>query len=392
MNVTSKVYLKQSLGLTTVGALVLTVSFSPAATAFTITDELTQLTHEFNSQLAQEVDTLDESLADSNISLLDVDTLFSDILPAELANTVQSCVEGPPLAHAVFPTSICADPENFLYFDEVHPTTLVHSRIADTAIAALDTGVINQTDRLFVFGDSFSDKGNVFGFSGGTFPFPVAFQGPFTGEPLYTEQAFTNGAVWWEYLTDQLSLPDPVAFYENVLGGTFPNLDAGTGINFAVGGATTGVDNAGNAQNPPFPVELPGLADQLDAYTGLIGEAGNADPDALYVVWAGGNNFLGAFTPEDSTNPFGPFQDFTTDPIQPVSDISDAISELYDLGARNFLVGNLYDLGATPLGSELELVNASIEPVPEGNHAVGSLAAIALFWGYRKLCRLQSEN
>ncbi|WP_414552792.1 SGNH/GDSL hydrolase family protein [Anabaena sp. CCY 0017] len=354
-------------------------SLSQAAVALTTTEELNQLTTEFNTLLDQEITTLNGTLPGSNISLLDVNTLFADILPNELTTTYQSCIQGPPLANAVAPTSICSDPENFLYYDEIHPTTTVHNRIADIAIATLSPEVLNQTTKLILFGDSLSDVGNVFGFSNSTFPFPVAVQGSLIGEPLYASGAFTNGPIWWQYLTNQMLLEEPVPFYENVITGTFLPSIPDEGVNFAVGGATTGIDNAGNAQNPPFSFDLPGLQDQIQAFDSLLGVGGEADPDALYVVWAGANNFLGAFIPEDPANPFAPFQDFTKDPTLPVSDISAAIDSLYTLGARNFLVGNIYDLGETPLGKELEAINMPVPTsVPEPNQLAGIITTLGL--------------
>ncbi len=377
------------LWLATLGLSVCSIgiaSFPQSAAALTVTEELNQLTSEFNTLLDQEIETLNGTLPDSNISLFDVNTLFADVLPNEF-DTSQSCVQGPPLAPASAPTSICDSPNEFLLFDEVHPTSAAHSRIADTAIAALDPGIMAQTNSLVIFGDSLSDVGNVFGFSGGMLPFPVAIQGPLTGTPLYTQGAFTNESVWWQDMAAELGLDEPVAYYANAPMGMFPTAVPDAGVNFAVGGATTGIDNAGNAQNPPFPIDLPGLQDQVDAFDGLLGEAAAADPDALYVVWAGPNNFLGSFVPEDPANPFGPFQDFTKDPTQPVGDISAAIASLHDRGARNFLVGNSYDLGDTPLGRDLELLNTPPQPVPESTPLVGTLAAMGLWFGYRRVRR-----
>ncbi len=188
------------------------ISFAQSAEALTVTEELNQLTAEFNTLLDQEIDTLNNTLLGSNISLLDVNMLV-DLLPNELAETTQSCVQGPFLTPTLAPTSICTNPDEFLLFDEVHPTTFVHSRIADTAVTALAPDVIDQTTNLVIFGDSLSDVGNVFGFSNGTFPFPAAVQGPLAGEPLYAGGSFTNGPIWWQYLTADLGLPDPVAYY-----------------------------------------------------------------------------------------------------------------------------------------------------------------------------------
>ncbi|MBE9201736.1 MULTISPECIES: SGNH/GDSL hydrolase family protein [unclassified Nodularia (in: cyanobacteria)] len=357
--------------------------------ALTIPEELTQITTEFNALLDQEISALNGTLSGSNISLMDANTLFADVLLKELTETNQSCVQGPLLAHAIAPTSICSDPENFLYYDEIHITTTVHSRIADIAIATLSPEVLSETTKLIVFGDSFSDVGNISGFSNGTFPFPVAIQGPLAGEPLYASGAFTNGLVWWQYLANQMFLEEPVPFYENVSTGTFLTSIPDEGINFAVGGATSGIDNLGNVQTPPFPIDLPGLQDQIEAFDLVVGEGGEADPDALYIVWAGANNFFGAFIPQDPTNPFAPFPDLTKDPTLPVSDISAAIKSLYALGARNFLVGNRFDLGQTPLAQELQVVNT---PVPTSVAEPNQLAGIIIGLGFILITRGKSSK
>ena len=358
-------------------------SFTQNAAALTVTEELNQLAAEFNTLLDQEIQMLNGTLPDSTIALFDVNTLFANVLPNEL-DTSQSCVEGPPLAATSAPTSICDNPNDFLLFDEIHPTSAAHSRIADTAIAALAPSTIAQTTNLVIFGDSLTDVGNVLGFSGGTFPFPVAIQGPLAGTPLFTQGAFTNESVWWQNITSAWGLNDPLPYYSEVLSSNFPD-SLENGMNFAVGGATTGSDNTGNIQNPPFPIDLPGLQEQLAAFDNLLGETGDADPDALYVVWVGTNNFLGDFVPQDPTNPFGPFQDFTQDPAQPVDDISATVTRLHERGARNFLVGNIYNVGDTPLGRDLELLNTPVQPVPEPTPLVGTLAAAGLFFIYQRV-------
>ena len=73
-------------------------------------------------------------------------------------------------------------------------------------------------DEIYVFGDSFSDTGNVFNATKGAIP----------PSPAYFNGRFSNGPVWVEYLAPQLGL-------------TF---DPST--NFAFGGAT-GAVGAGNA-------------------------------------------------------------------------------------------------------------------------------------------------
>jgi phospholipase/lecithinase/hemolysin len=70
--------------------------------------------------------------------------------------------------------------------------------------------------RLFVFGDSLSDTGNLYAMTGGYPP------------PPYWNGRFSNGKLWVEYLADSLQMP------------------IAAGDNYAVAGATTGRLNANN--------------------------------------------------------------------------------------------------------------------------------------------------
>jgi phospholipase/lecithinase/hemolysin len=58
-----------------------------------------------------------------------------------------------------------------------------------------------------------------------------------------------------------------------------------------------------------------------------------ADPNALYIVWAGANDYLNGNV---------------TNPQQPVQNISKAVSTLANVGAKNIMVLNLADLGKLP--------------------------------------------
>jgi len=149
---------------------------------------------------------------------------------------------------------------------------------------------------MYVFGDSLSDTGNVYAYSGGTQP-----------PPPYAPGRFSNGPVWVETLSFMLGL-GPVT--PSALGGK----------NFAVGGATTG--------GVPAP-SIPGtsLTDQVNLYALSYGLA---DPNALYVVWGGGNDVNAG----DISNT--------------VVNLLNIISTLASLGATQFLVPNLPDIGLTP--------------------------------------------
>jgi phospholipase/lecithinase/hemolysin len=154
-------------------------------------------------------------------------------------------------------------------------------------------------DDIYVFGDSLSDTGNVFNFTNGAIP----------PNPTYFNGRFSNGPIWVEYLASELGL-------------TF-NLNN----NFAFGGATTGTDNLGLSF-------LPGLKQEINDFTTTNN---SANPNALYIIWAGTNDYLEYF--------YGN----TPNPTESVSNLSSAITSLAGVGAENILVVNLPDLGKFPV-------------------------------------------
>jgi len=152
----------------------------------------------------------------------------------------------------------------------------------------------------------------VFKSLGNTFPPPPYFQG-----------RFSNGPVWVEQLAPLLGLtPNP-------------------NTNFAFGGATTGTDNTLNTSfQTPLPTPLPALQQEINGFTAPLKAAKqSADPKALYIVWAGANDYL------PTISSFKPFQQ----PDKPVENLSDAVKSLAGVGAKNILVVNLPDLGEIPL-------------------------------------------
>lgn len=154
---------------------------------------------------------------------------------------------------------------------------------------------------IYVFGDSFSDTGNAFNATNRTFP----------PSPTYFDGRFSNGAVWVEYLAQDLGL-------------SFNPRN-----NFAYGGATTGVNNISNPT-------LPGLQQQIASFTA---ENPSADPNALYIVWAGANDY------------FSYFAGGVPKPNQAVANISAAVTSLAAIGAQDFLVVNQPDLGKFPVAN-----------------------------------------
>ncbi|NET28347.1 SGNH/GDSL hydrolase family protein [Okeania sp. SIO1I7] len=219
---------------------------------------------------------------------------------------------------------------NFGQFEQRDPSTLldtsfyldrypdVGEALANTSLTAtehfLNTGQFEgRLPRLlfsdiYVFGDSLSDTGNAFAATGGLLP----------PSPPYFEGRISNGPLWIETLAPQLELT------------------SNPSLNFAVNGATTGFVNSTNNLLPEgTPPLLIGLQTQIDNF---IAETPETDPDALYVVWAGANDYLGGSTQGVQSS---------------VGNLSVAVNKLASIGARNFMLPNLPDLGLTPFGQSL---------------------------------------
>jgi phospholipase/lecithinase/hemolysin len=147
-------------------------------------------------------------------------------------------------------------------------------------------------NELYVFGDSLSDVGTVFRATGGMYP----------PNPSYFQGRYSNGRVWVEYLADRLHLSSKQT------------------NNFACGGATTG-SNSNSL--------VPGLLKQVQSFTQTHQQT---NPNALYVLWAGANDYLQGVSRA----------------TVPVENVTDAIASLAGVGVKKILVANLPDLGQLP--------------------------------------------
>jgi len=170
-------------------------------------------------------------------------------------------------------------------------TSLPIALVALSPVAAEAASFTN----LYVFGDSLSDTGNLYQATGNLIPPPPYFNG-----------RLSNGLLWVEYLAPKL------------------NLTYTPQTNFAFAGATTGT------LNTTLPGVFPGLQQEVNQFTALNPVA---DPAALYILWAGANDYLGGGQ---------------QNPVIPVSNLSTAIQSLVGVGAKNILVANLPDLGKQP--------------------------------------------
>ena len=179
---------------------------------------------------------------------------------------------------------------------------LLYSVVLSVATAAPQHVLAAQFTKLVVLGDSLSDTGNVYAVTAGTVP----------ASPPYYAGRFSNGPVWVEYLADALDLE---------------------AINHAYGGAKT---DHGNLFDGLGGMDFPGLADEIVT---LLAQPGGTDPDGLYVVWAGANDFRAALA-----------RGTTPDMLAIIGNIVNAVGTLSFSGAQHIVVPNLPDLGLTPEG------------------------------------------
>lgn len=193
--------------------------------------------------------------------------------------------------------------------------------------------------QIFGFGDSLSDTGNTSSLTRNAIALGVPLPFPIPPSPPYFNGRFSNGPIWIEQLASGLGLTYNPA------------------TNFAIGGATTGTNNTlldnliPGLPLPGNPLGLPGLQTQVDNF---VTASLQADPNALYVIWAGANDYFG---------------DDVTDPAIPVSNLANAVTSLNSVGARNFLVVNLPDLGQTPGSRGNENVSTLLDVLTIGHNA-----------------------
>lgn len=128
--------------------------------------------------------------------------------------------------------------------------------------------------RIYVFGDSLVETGNSLLITTAANQVNPSIPIVPPRELGYIDGRFANGDIWLDRLATRLNLPLPPV---STLVGATNN----TGVNFSIGSATTGDENT-------FPIALPGfvgLAQQIEQFQGANPMA---DPNALYILWAGG--------------------------------------------------------------------------------------------------------
>ncbi|BAU10545.1 GDSL family lipase [Leptolyngbya sp. NIES-3755] len=196
-------------------------------------------------------------------------------------------------------------------------------------------GDYRQFTQLFVFGDSLSDMGNTFKLT------KQAFGQGIPATPPYFPGCFSNGPVWVDYLT------------------RFLKLSSCAHTTYAIAGATTGSTNTfpGIPTNP-----LPGLQQQIESFISSL-EGTQADPRALYVIWAGANDYLSG-------------QD--TNPTAPIENLMQAAKALINAGVKNLMIANLPSLGKLPNSSRFRSIANALNALADAHNALLTTALQAL--------------
>jgi len=198
------------------------------------------------------------------------------------------------------------------------------------AFLLLSAGMSNPSagdefSNLFVFGDSLSDSGNnAAALAPNVTPVPISGNSFIPFFP-YASGRYTNAQVWAQLLASSLG----VSAAPSLLGGT----------DYAFGGALTG---------PVSQLTPPSLEAQVALF--LSQHGGVAPSDALYVIEGGGENARAALS---AIGDCAGILSCVSGIIQSTAaglatDIGTINAELEQAGAKNIVVWNVPDIGATP--------------------------------------------
>ena len=165
---------------------------------------------------------------------------------------------------------------------------------------------------LYVFGDSYSDSGNLYALTGGALP----------PSPPYARR-FSNGPTAVEYLAANLGIPFTYS------------LDPARGsksLNYAIAGAQTGTGPSGI-----------GLLNQVSAFAFdvAVHSVSFKPANTLFVIEGGGNDIfdlIGLETPAQIIH-------------DAAANILSEATTLYGLGGRHIGIATLFHIGLTPAGA-----------------------------------------
>lgn len=199
----------------------------------------------------------------------------------------------------------------------IHWTSVIRNTgcalAASLALSVAAAAESKPFSKIVTFGDSLSDTGNAFRYTGGFYP----------AAPPNAPGRIGNGKIWVEYLADSLGMELKP---EN---------------QYAVAGARTDQNNF--MVNFGLPLAHTGLKSQVEEFLHDSGPGG-ADPNAIYTVWIGANDIF-------TTLSFGGDMNLTV--YRAIQNTAQVVGNLASHGARHIVVANLPDLGLTPFGLSL---------------------------------------
>jgi outer membrane lipase/esterase len=202
---------------------------------------------------------------------------------------------------------------------------------------------------IYIFGDSLSDTGTLQILTRGAAPNPA--DGPYFGG------RFSDGPLWVEMLAKDLGVTnDAKSFLQG-------------GNNYAVAGAR--ISSGGPADPPSLLAQLVGL------WTTAV-----ADPNALYVMVAGGNDMRdsrSAFTGNTAADEAG--RQARADAA--AAGLKQGLGVLASKGAKNVLIANVPNLGGSPEAFLTNTVAASTDASNRFNATINGVADAGTALGLR---------
>lgn len=195
---------------------------------------------------------------------------------------------------------------------------------------------------LNVFGDSLADSGNLFNLTDALFPPGIPALPP---SPPYAQNN-SNGPIWIDNLAEELGLSPTLATNLLLDPTTPPPVE---GISFAFSGSLSSDVHVLDDDIPGLADFLPGFQEQIASFTALSASI-PADPNGLYVIWIGANDYNEAFfNPATLKVPSrDQLPEFVT------NNIIAGLAQLTSLGAKEFLVANLPAIGEAPFADFLD--------------------------------------
>ncbi|GMH10225.1 hypothetical protein Nepgr_012066 [Nepenthes gracilis] len=185
----------------------------------------------------------------------------------------------------------------------------------------------NGVNKLFVFGDSYADSGNLnkSTYSSWKPPYGITYPG-------YPSGRFSNGRILVDYIATYYGIPSPVAYEERESGTTE------YGVNFAFGGA--------GVFKTLFPV--PNITGQIDLLQQLIDDKQTpySQTDlltSLAVVFVSGDDYI-----YYAVSHAGSLQGLAAYANSVINQLVLDLKRIHDLGVPNVLVSGLGPLGCLP--------------------------------------------